>query len=163
MKKLIALALLLAAGVARAADSNAPVLNGNTVVKAEMAQNLSFVGCQPFRVEQSTTPLLVDSGSGLLYDMQVSSGLAGDNAVAFDSASVSGMGIAGLANIPQGRAISPVVQTNPYASGSNAVNAGSFQPVNGPRYYANGLVVAANSSRTVVTGCYRDNAGANPQ
>lgn len=162
MKKLIALALLLAAGVAHAADSNAPVLNGNTVVEAQMAQNLSFVGCQPFRVEQTTTPALIDSGSGLLYDLEVSSGNAADNAVAFDSASISGLGIAGLANPPQNKAISPVVQTNPYASGSKEVNAGGFHPVN-PRFYANGLVVAASSSRTLVTGCYRDNAGNNPQ
>lgn len=163
MKMLLAALLLVSVPRLSHAAAAAPVLEaGNEKASASAAQNLSFIGCKVARVELSTTPVLVAAGSGMLYSLRVSSGLAGAGAVAFDSASISGLGLNGAANIPSAKAISPLVLTNPTTSGSNAVNAGALDFGANPMRFENGLVITNTTAATYAVGCYRKDDGVNP-
>lgn len=139
---LIALALALPCS-AHAASSAAvaPVLptQFGTLVSNVAAQNLTYIGAQSYRIEVSTPAdqaILLLSGQGLLYSMVCSSGVAnGTYAMAFDSASASGITVA-----TAGKAISPQVYTSGQIVDTTITPNMGYDASSKPQPFANGLV-----------------------
>lgn len=142
MKNLI-IALALAFPAAALADtaSVAPVLptQSGTYVSNVAAQNLTYIGAQTYRIEVSTPAdqaILLLSGKGLLYSLVCSSGVAnGTYALAFDSASASGITVA-----TAGKAISPQVYTAGQIVDTTITPNAGYNPADRPQPFANGLV-----------------------
>jgi hypothetical protein len=137
-------------------------------VNGVVIQNEAYSDCAPFRVEASTVPTVISTQSGVLYSLDVSSGItAAAFAVAFDSDTRGAplgtvtytLGVTGAA-LPTGKALSPRVFTGSAGSTPAAAGAHVGQWVangggQGKRYSA-GLVVAASDAQAYVGGCYRD-------
>lgn len=137
-------------------------------------QNPQNIACRTLRVELSTTPVLIVSGAGILYELDSSSGnTTAAFTMAFDSNVVTGGILSGsvaplgvsnngnstLATLPTGVAISPKV----FTSGAGGVAPGTatggvlgayYPPIG--RRFKNGLVVANSDAGVLATGCYID-------
>lgn len=173
LKKTLAGAMLAAVllpllGVHARAAAYAPRDPSNVVL-----QNIQFIGCEPFRVEASTIPALIASGSGLLYELNVGSGtvstayaVAFDSNVAINNGSASlPLGVSGSVSVPAGYAISPRVFTaSAGAAAPTVAGAGTWVPNAGagPRRYEKGLVVSNSDIGLITYGCYRADSGKNP-
>lgn len=123
-------------------------------------ENPSLIGCKPCRAEFTTSSVLCDSGSGLLYWLSASGtgAVAGNYSQAFDTAVAAT--ITGFTSTA--RAITPVV----YATGSTAAalagNIGTWSSGPAPMRYENGLVLLNSASTHNGLGCYREDSGVNP-
>lgn len=153
---------------AASGEANAPVLltpNGSRVDPVA-AQNLSYIGAPVYRIETSTPAdqaVLLLSGSGLLYGIRCSSGSTGAYAMAFDSASASGITVATI-----GKAIAGPVYSAGQVSVSGSTQTvilGNDQGLNAsadPLPFTNGLVGIAHGSVLNCTFQARLKAGNNP-
>lgn len=119
----------------------------------------SFLGLSVGRVSGSTTPVLGYAGQGLLFGICSSSGTADEFAVAFDSASISGLSWSETAKL-----ISPHVSSPGLAGGTDQSNTRPcWSPPGGyPVRFQNGLVVAASKNDIQVVFYYLKDQGANP-
>ena len=122
-------------------------------------ENTDFIGASVYRIENSTptaTPVLLVTGSGIVYGVDASSGVSGDFCQAADSASVSGLTLntVGKWVTPQVFSATAVTQCT-----SGAI-CGSWNP-RVPRRFENGLVGWKQGSGA----CYfvvRKDIGTNP-
>ena len=146
-------------------------------VPLQYFDTLNFAGCAEFRAELTTTPVQIMTGGGLLYELHTSSGSllqgASSYALAFDSASISGLGLVNslgtvLTAIPKGVALTPKIFTPAAGNGQptfatgNTVGTYTLNSGEGPVYYANGLVISNSDPGLMTGGCYRTIAGNNP-
>lgn len=133
--------------------------------------NASLLGCEPFRIENSSVPVLVAAGSGMLYELVASSGVSAQSyTMAFDTAAAytNGVGVYSLflssntASNPKGYAITPKVFTNSGFGAAGTAGLGYFPVV--PKRFESGLVVAASDTGNglFVNGCYRLDGGSCP-
>jgi hypothetical protein len=163
MKKAL-LALALLALVPLAAQSQTlqspsqpfdPGPANNSVGPVAYNGNLNFYGATPYYVEVSTladAPVQLFLGSGYLYGVECSSGIAGDYLIAFDTAPGTG-GIIQLNVTLLGHALSP----NVYSSVLGSTSAASFDcqtggacspwaPKHGATRITNGLAAVKHNS-----------------
>ncbi len=153
--------LVLALPLSARAQVNAPTYQGQNRVNAGAFQNDSLLGCVPFHLDSSVTPVLIASGAGFVERLCAFSDVGGSGfAAALDSASVSGMSV--VSSIPAGKAILEPVQSLNLATAVNSQNAGCATIGDAPGQFANGLVVAASTNTIQIVGCYRLAAGTNP-
>jgi len=170
-KIFLSLGLILGAGFALGAGSvwaqvNAPTYAGQNRVDAGAFSNDSLLGCQAFRVEKTTIPVLVASGPVLLEQLCAFGGAGGNTAdagfaVALDSNSILGNSV--TSGIPAGEvALEPIQALNLAGSAANRENAGCVASSEAPAQLKNGLVVALSSSSISAVGCFRSQSGTNP-
>lgn len=149
--------------MSHAANPQLPGLEDANNLPTAQAQTLDFLGCVQFGVLQSTTPVLVYSGPGMLYEVDTTSGTG--YAVAFDSntiGTVGGatypLGLNAVANLPtKVPYLSPRVWTDSLGAAPTVAGQGRYLP-NRPRRFATGLVIANSESAMSTTGCYRTDA-----
>jgi hypothetical protein len=172
IRRALLAAALICLGASRAfAIPQGPTLqDANGVAPSGQATTLDYVGCVPFQVEQTTTPVLITSGPGMLYELNTDSGaIAGSFSVGFDSSVVAAssagnwsLGLlttgAAIANLPKGYVITPHVYVSSIGTAApTTVLLGRFAPAK-PRRFKNGLVVANSDSTLSANGCYRTDA-----
>ncbi len=96
-----------------------------------------------YRVETSTptaTPVLLGTGSGILFGISCTSGTVGDYGLAFDSATSAGLTVG-----TQGKALSPQVASPGY--GNATLSFGTWVPAGGSARFTNGLAfIKSNAS-----------------
>lgn len=116
-------------------------------------RGLTFFGGSVYRVEASTgadTPVLLASGSGVLFGVSCSSGSSGDFGMVFDSASASGVTIA-----TTGKALSPAVlsSANGVTTCTGQAVCGQWTPPGGSVRFSNGLVAIKHGSGGANDNC----------
>lgn len=136
-----ALAAVLIAPIRAHAAEGEPLHAPNTPT-AQFLGNPSFFGPSTYEMETSTptdTPVLLVSGPGYLYGIQCSSGAAADYAIAYDSASSSGITIATRGKAITASVMSPGLTATGGTNGGNIGNA-SFNSGGFPKRFKLGLV-----------------------
>jgi hypothetical protein len=174
------LVLALAPLSAHATNPQAP----NSVDAAGLSEtqpmpSLDWTGCIPFRVEQTTVPVLVVTGSGELFELNETSGtVAAAYTIAYDTGVITcsggaantagcatqALGVNGVANLPKGYAITPRVFTDTGGAIAAPTVSGQGRSALRPRRFAVGLAVANSDAGANTSGCYRTDAmnAANP-
>lgn len=165
---LLAAVMLLAGSSAFAFQPTVNQDTSNNLLAPAFAQNLDYNGCVPFRVEATTVPTLIASGSGVFYELNASSGTSSSAySVAYDSGVIGqpigsatyALGVNAVAQLQAGVLISPKVYTT--GSTASAPSNGSFVPSR-PRAFFKGLVVANSDAGLYTSGCYRTSSSPNP-
>jgi len=165
MKKLAAYlsAIVLAVSLVGSANAigyfDAPQFPGIAAPNpALVPQGLEFLGCMIARVEYSTTPVQVTTGAGLIYEINVSSGLTTSAfAIGYDSASILGLGVYQV-NTPANKAVTPRVYTSAAGVAAPTVaGLGTWVGVGGggPHQFINGLVVSNSDPGSITQVCWR--------
>ena len=143
----------------QAAEAVAPSYLGGIAFK-----DPSFIGTSKFVIGASTpsqTAVLGDSGSGLLYGICPSSGVAGDYSVAFDSGSVASMNLS-----LQAKLISPAVRTSTMSASETIEFTDNCWYPRWPVHYTNGLIgmqSAGGTGKHYTVYYYRQDSGVNPE
>jgi hypothetical protein len=160
-RTILALAIAFVCTVPRGA--HAATASPPNIPNGGQHTNPSFIGAGVYRIEVSTpvdTAVLLASGQGVLYGIDCSSGTTSGFAIAYDSATSSGITFTST-----GKAISPSVFSNGN-SASNVTTAG-WDTHGVPVQFNNGLValthgVAVNcllKARLTSVGASQPNAG----
>ncbi len=165
MKLIKSLLLVALFPVLSFSQANAPVYQGQDRVSAGAFRNDSLLGCVPFHVDLTTTPVLVVAGAGIVERIcaitDTGSTTSAGFAAALDSSGITGEGV--TTSIPAGQLIvAPVEALNLNATATNSVNSGCADFSNAPGQFKDGLVVSLSSTAVQAVGCYRLEAGNNP-
>lgn len=152
---IVALGFFASSAVASSSTNSAPVLKAaDGSINSVLAQNLNITGAPSVcRIEASTPSLqgvLCASGSGIVYGIDVSSGIQGDGAIAGDSTTIPSANSGSLGYDKQGIKISPEVYTTTGSvAGAGSQGAGAWRP-DFPARYENGLIVIRRGSANVI-------------
>ena len=159
LKGFLGITALLAGVMMSAVSSQATVYvpkDGNGI----RFTNVDFIGATVYRVESSTpthTPILLVSGSGFVYSVTTSSGVATDYCVGMDSASINGITME-----TQGKAITPAVWSANSATGCTSNGSCGMWTPAAPVRFENGLVGIKVGTNADCLFVVRKDTGSNP-